>query len=513
MASGGVPYEEHFCCCICLDLFTAPVTLPCGHNFCKTCISQHWACSGQQRCALCKELFNQRPDLRVNTTLAQMTEQLKNTSQKSIAEDGENDGEDGEDDEGHVRCDVCSRRRAVKSCLVCLTSFCEEHLRPHYKSPGLRRHQLMEPVNDLEERTCPVHNRPRRFFCQTEQICICQFCSETHHLHHAVVSTETEARQKRQEMSKLQGTLWDMSSKRREKIKQLNLTKRASEDTSAEDIRDSVQAVFKVTRSLEKGLSKIIDTIENKQKAVERQTQSFVLEIENEICEIMNARAELEQHKSTKDDFWLVQNFESLKILPKTQDWSKVQVQTFQKSIIENVSAQMEEIEVNLEKLWLEVDLKSAQQFATDVTFDPETAYPALILSENGKKVTCGNVDLKVSKNPKRFTKKTAVLGKQGVSSGKFYFDVWVGTKERWDVGFVSELVDRNEDKIVSPNFGYWVIWLRSYNEYKAMVEPAKTLIPNSKPENIGVLLDYEEGTISFYNTETAEMIYRYEKC
>uniref|UniRef100_A0A8C4T3G6 E3 ubiquitin-protein ligase TRIM39-like n=1 Tax=Erpetoichthys calabaricus TaxID=27687 RepID=A0A8C4T3G6_ERPCA len=107
-------------CPVCLDIFTSPISTPCGHSFCMECITRYWGRSGDCICPFCKKIFRQRPDLNINRTLAEITEEFKQTrvmySDLCFAAPGD------------VSCDVCSRRKfkAVKSCLVCLASFLPE---------------------------------------------------------------------------------------------------------------------------------------------------------------------------------------------------------------------------------------------------------------------------------------------------------------------------------------------------------------------------------------------------
>ena len=65
---------EQIQCSICLDIFSKPVSIPCGHNYCMHCLATCWATQQQAQCPLCKEVFHPRPALRVNRTLAVITE-------------------------------------------------------------------------------------------------------------------------------------------------------------------------------------------------------------------------------------------------------------------------------------------------------------------------------------------------------------------------------------------------------------------------------------------------------
>lgn len=170
-------------CCICLELFTLPVTLPCGHNYCKKCITQAWDVSSKHRCPLCKEQFDTRPELRVNTALATMSAQLRLTPTLTRTRTGTESSEfkESEAGPGDVVCDVCveTKRRAVKSCLVCVASYCEVHLEPHHRILGLKKHTLMEPVQNIQDRSCKRHERPLEMFCRTDNSFLCQQCVPT----------------------------------------------------------------------------------------------------------------------------------------------------------------------------------------------------------------------------------------------------------------------------------------------------------------------------------------------
>uniref|UniRef100_A0A3Q3H441 RING-type domain-containing protein n=1 Tax=Labrus bergylta TaxID=56723 RepID=A0A3Q3H441_9LABR len=74
--------EEQFLCSICLDVFTDPVSIPCGHNFCKSCITHHWDVNDQCECPMCKDVFEKRPQLRVNTFISEMAAQFRQSTVK-----------------------------------------------------------------------------------------------------------------------------------------------------------------------------------------------------------------------------------------------------------------------------------------------------------------------------------------------------------------------------------------------------------------------------------------------
>ncbi|KAI1888613.1 hypothetical protein AGOR_G00186960 [Albula goreensis] len=163
MAScSGVLSEEQFQCSICLEVFSCPVSTPCGHSFCKACINGHWEHRDVCQCPLCKETFLIRPQLSVNRALAEITEhflRMKTSSEHSSAkyeESLDTPEEVGRGTPGVVACDVCTgaQQMAVRSCLVCLTSYCQEHLKSH--STRFTKHNLIQPlhrnISNLQDR-------------------------------------------------------------------------------------------------------------------------------------------------------------------------------------------------------------------------------------------------------------------------------------------------------------------------------------------------------------------------
>ncbi|MBN3314018.1 A33 protein, partial [Atractosteus spatula] len=158
----------------------------------------------------------------------------------------------------------------------------------------------------------------------------------------------------------------------------------------------------------------------------------------------------------------------------------------------------------------LTVVWKWIRNASADVTLDPETAHPSLILSEDGKQVRLGDQKQTLPESPQRFDPVVCVLGREGFSSGRHYWEVVVGEKTGWDLGVAKESINRKGKIILSPSNGYWTIWLRNANEFKALANPPVLLPLSLKPQKVGIYLDYEEGQVSFYNVETRNHIYTF---
>ncbi|XP_030632531.1 butyrophilin subfamily 2 member A1-like [Chanos chanos] len=145
-----------------------------------------------------------------------------------------------------------------------------------------------------------------------------------------------------------------------------------------------------------------------------------------------------------------------------------------------------------------------------DVILDPDTAHPELILSEDGKEVKHGNVRQNLPDNPERFNSWANVLGKEGFSSGRFYYEVEVRGKAMWDLGVTGESSNRKGNICLSPEDGYWSMCLRNGDEYWANDSPSVLLSLRQKPQRVGVFVDYEEGLVSFYDVEASSHIYSF---
>ncbi|XP_042351742.1 E3 ubiquitin-protein ligase TRIM21-like [Plectropomus leopardus] len=507
--------EDQFLCSICLDVFTDPITIPCGHNFCKTCITEHWKINVPYQCPNCKDVFLSRPKLRINTFISAMAAQFKQSAQQKASS---RSSEQQVAKPGEVPCDICTgtKLKALKSCLVCLVSYCETHLEPHLTVSGLKRHQLIDPLENLEGRMCTKHDKLLELFCKTDQMCVCMLCTYSDHKTHDVVPLEEEYEEKKAELGKTDAEIQQMIKKRQLKIEEIKHSLELSREDADGDIADGVQFFTALKESVEKSQAKLIATIKEKQRKTEKQAEGFIKELEQEISELKNRSTEVEQLSCSEDHLNLLQSFTSLNASPPTKDWTEVSVRprSYEGTVVRAVHQLEETLSKQMKKLF-EAELKRVQQYAVDVTLDPDTANPELILSDDGKQVHDNDVGMvmTLADNPKRFSSCTCVLGKQSFSSGRFYYEVQVKGKTDWDLGVVRESVNRKGQITLTPENGYWTIWLRNENEYKALAEPSVVLSLKSQPQKVGVFVDYEEGLVSFYDVDAAALIYYFTGC
>ncbi|XP_056462619.1 E3 ubiquitin/ISG15 ligase TRIM25-like [Gadus chalcogrammus] len=319
MASVTLWSEEDFSCSICLDVFNSPVTTPCGHNFCRACITVFWDDIVQFKCPVCNELFHTRPVLRVNTLISGMVDQFRSSvrvKEQPCVEPGE------------VPCDVYTgtQLKAVKSCLVCLISYCQTHLEPHQRVAGLKKHRLVEPLDRLEDRMCKKHNQLLELFCQTDQVYVCQFCTVTDHKSHPVVPLKEEYEVKTAQPGKIEAEVQQMIKERQRKIKDIIDTVDHSKADADREIADGVQVLTALSCSVEKCLDDHNKTVQEKLKSTEKEAEGLIKELEQEIKDLTNRSSEVKQFTQTEDHLHLLQTFRSLKDPPPTRDWTTMEV-------------------------------------------------------------------------------------------------------------------------------------------------------------------------------------------
>ncbi|KAL0178661.1 hypothetical protein M9458_027555, partial [Cirrhinus mrigala] len=179
--------QDQFVCPICLYLLKYPVTIPCGHSYCMSCITDCWNQDDQMgiySCPQCRKTFTQRPDLSKNVMLAEMLEKVKKTEFQDAVPTRP----------GDVKCDVCTGRKnnAVKSCLVCLNSYCQIHFERHEEFHPGKRHKVIDATGRLKEMICQKHDKLLEVFCHADQQFICFLCMMDDHRNHETVSAAEE---------------------------------------------------------------------------------------------------------------------------------------------------------------------------------------------------------------------------------------------------------------------------------------------------------------------------------
>ncbi|XP_015260709.1 PREDICTED: pyrin-like [Cyprinodon variegatus] len=247
-----------------------------------------------------------------------------------------------------------------------------------------------------------------------------------------------------------------------------------------------------------------------------RRGEDLIEELNQEIDELQRRCSELQYLKDTKDQLHLLQSFPCLTSPPSSTNWSEViaEPDIYIRSVRASFS-KLVDLCRELEKNLCAEEINKIGNYAVDVTLDPRTAANWLLLSPDGKKVSLSGQQgiQSLPKDPRRFDSCVAVLGQQSYTFGRRYWVVKVGDKTDWDLGVAKESINRKGSITVRPDNGYWAICRRKGESLRACAGPSVILKLQEIPSKVGVYLDYEDGSVSFYNADTKSHIYTYKGC
>ncbi|XP_060753844.1 tripartite motif-containing protein 16-like [Neoarius graeffei] len=526
MAEVGISDQNQFICPVCLDVLKDPVTIHCGHNFCKVCINGFWDpedVKGIYSCPQCRETFTPRPVLHRNNMLAEVVEKLKKTELQAASPAHCYAGP------GDVECDSCIGRKckATNSCLVCKVSYCEDHLKPHYQSPAFKKHKLVEACAELQEMICSEHDKLMEIFCRTDQSFICHLCMTGEHKGHDTVSAKTERNEKQNERKEEQMKSQQRIQEKQKEVQQLKQTVDTIKKLSQAAVDDSERIFTEMISSMEKKRSEMTELIRAQEKAELSQAERLLKQLEQEIADLQRRVTELEQLSHTDDPIHFLQSFPSLCVSPGCDDSPSFTVNqhlSFDgvRKSLSDLKKRVEEIceeefnKIHLQAAAVHMILPSKPKSREDFlqyfcyrTLDPNTAHPNLILSEKNRAVRHSETEQRYSDHPERFYSRWQVLCKESVC-GRCYWEV----EKRGDVDIsVSYKEITRKGLSCECGFGYnsqsWsLVCFSSFVSYRH--NDIKTDLRGPSSSRIGVYVDHSAGTLSFYSvSDTMRLLHR----
>ncbi|XP_067384961.1 tripartite motif-containing protein 16-like [Channa argus] len=529
MAQKGVQLDqETITCSICLDLLKDPVTIPCGHSYCLNCIKTHWDLEDGKKlhsCPQCRQTFTLRPVLVKNTILAVLVEELKKTGLQATPADHCYAGPED------VACDFCTGRKlkAVKSCLMCLVSYCEKHLQPHYDVAQLKKHKLVEPSKNLQENICSRHDEVMKMFCRTDQQCVCYLCSVDEHKGHDTVSAEAERTERQRELEGSRQQIQQRIQDRDKDVKVLQQEVEALNCSAEETVEDSEKIFTELIRLIEKRSSEVKQQIRSQQETEVSRVKELQEKLEQEITELKRKDAELEQLSHTEDHNQFLHNYPSLSQLSESTDTTSINIRPLR--YFEDVTAAVSELRdqlqdilretwTNISSLVTQVDVLLSQpepktragflKYSCEITLDPNTANEYLLLSEGNRKVTLRSEQQSYFTHPDRFTKYCQVLSKESLTERCYWEVKWRGTGVYVAVAYknISRAGSLNECGF-GRNDKSWALNCHQ-NNYYFWFNNIRTPVSGPQSSRIGVYLDHRAGILSFYSvSETMTLLHR----
>lgn len=441
-------------CPICQGILREPVTIDCGHNFCRGCLTRFLEIPGLDTdepptCPLCKEPF--RPgNFRPNWQLASVVENIE-------------------------------------------------------------RLQLVPTSGSEEEDICKEHKEKIYFFCEDDEMQLCVVCREAwEHRGHTVRFLEDAARPYREQIQKC------LESLRREREEIQRIQSRENQRiqvllTQVATKRQKVISEFThLSQFLEEQQGVLLAQLEILDEDLLKQRDEFDVLATGEICRFSSLITELEE-KSEKTARELLTDIRSTLIRCETRKCRKPEaVSTELGQRIRDFPHQalplQREMKVFLEKLSFELDYEPAH-----ISLDPQTSHPKLLLSEDNQQA---KFSYKWQNSPDsfhRFDRATCVLAQGGFTEGRHTWVVSVDLAHGGSctIGVINENVQRKGELRLRPEEGVWAVRL-AWGFVSALGSFPTRLNLEEQPRQVRVSLDYEVGWVTFINAVTQEPIYTF---
>uniref|UniRef100_A0A671NFG8 Tripartite motif-containing protein 16-like n=1 Tax=Sinocyclocheilus anshuiensis TaxID=1608454 RepID=A0A671NFG8_9TELE len=498
--------QDQFVCPVCLDLLKDPVTIPCGHSYCMSCITGCWDQDDQKgvySCPQYRQTFTTRPVLGKNTMMAEVVEKIKKTKLQAarLSQCLES---------GNVECDICTgdKNKAIKSCLTCLESFCQNHFKRDEEFYSGKRHKEMDH-------------------------CVCYLCTMDVHKNHKTVSAVAEWTEKQEledtrQLEETQRKLRQKIEKRKEEIQRLRKSVESHKRSAQAAVEDSERIFTELIRSIERSCSEVTQLIRDQENAAVSRAEGQLEHLEQEIEDLRRRDAELEQLSHTDNHIHFLQSFQSLSIPPGSTDSPSITLSSCLS--FDDVEKSMIQMREKLEHFCRE-EIKRLSSKVTDIMNSPtpapktrkeflqysrqlnvnlNTVNKLLCLSEGNRVITYTNKVQPYPDHPDRFDHWSQVLCRESVC-GRCYWEVeWSG---RVDIS-VSYKSIRRKGSGFECGFGLndqsWRLFC-SKSCYSFCHNSIKTDLPVvSSSCRVGVYVDHSAGTLSFYRvSDTMTLIHR----
>ncbi|XP_053502546.1 tripartite motif-containing protein 16-like isoform X2 [Ictalurus furcatus] len=515
MAEASISVDQNqFSCPVCLDRLKDPVTTTCGHNFCKVCIIGFWDqedVKGVYSCPRCRKTFNPRPVLRRNNMLAEKVEKQNKTELQAVSPAHRYAGP------GDVECDSCigRKRKAINSCLVCLASYCEDHIKPHNQAPAFKKHKLVEPRAELQEKICSEHDKLSEMYCRTDQSFICYLCTMDKHKGHDTVSTKAE-RTEKQELQEEQMKFQQRIQEKQKKVQELRQTVYTIKRHSQAAVDESEKIFTELISSMEKKHSEVKELIRAQEEAELSRAERLLKQLEQEIADLTGRISELEQLSHTHDHIHFLQSFPSLCVSPGSEDSPSFTVN--QHLSFDGVRKSLSDLKQRVEKICeegfnqicpqaaafqvLPLQPKTREdllQYFCYLTLDPSTAHRQLILSEKNRVVKRSRTQQRYPDHQERFDSWSQVLCKESVCGFSYWEVEWSG-----DVSISVSYKEINRkgggcESLFGFNNQSWSLQC-SPSTVAFWHNNIKTDLRGPVSSRIGVYVDHSAGTLSFYS-------------
>nr|XP_046184594.1 E3 ubiquitin/ISG15 ligase TRIM25-like isoform X1 [Oncorhynchus gorbuscha]XP_046184595.1 E3 ubiquitin/ISG15 ligase TRIM25-like isoform X1 [Oncorhynchus gorbuscha]XP_046184596.1 E3 ubiquitin/ISG15 ligase TRIM25-like isoform X1 [Oncorhynchus gorbuscha] len=328
--------EDELTCPVCLDLFRDPHLLPCGHNFCLLCVRRlkRQAERGRFRCPECRESHRCSAASQKNFKLANIADDYRLRGQAALSRPQQPDGGPPATAKipVSVPCDYCRPGDiseagkgepgapgaegevvfAVKTCLKCEVSMCQEHVKAHLELPAFREHPLTEPLGDLRKRKCPEHDEMYRYYCMDDSMCVCNACTiEGGHAGHTIKTLKNT-------MKGLKGILETQLQKVDRKLSKAEKTlqeQKVEEQINKKFLEDSDQRIMTVGKELQVHLEGLLTALRDCTRSQESECgpniQRNIAKVTQDHARLQDVHSRIQNLAQENDPFRFLEAYKS----------------------------------------------------------------------------------------------------------------------------------------------------------------------------------------------------------
>uniref|UniRef100_A0AAY4E2L8 Tripartite motif-containing protein 16-like n=1 Tax=Denticeps clupeoides TaxID=299321 RepID=A0AAY4E2L8_9TELE len=528
-------------CHLCKEELRDPVSIPCGHIFCEICLKTYWDHadpSGSYVCPQCRVSYNRRPTPRAIQSSRSSRQSFNNRSPEfPPAPPAPDYNYAGPRD---VACDICigNKLKAVKSCLMCLASYCDKHLKPHQENAAFKRHKLVDEIGHLDRQICPQHQKGLELYCRTDQMCICVLCTVKEHKGHDMVSAEQERAEMQQRLGATQA---EIQEKIHDRVKQMDELKQAVDalkNSAQRALQESEKLFGDMLHSIERMQQEMTKLISSNKKAALNTAESHMDRLTQEITDLKRRDSELTQLSRTEDHIHFIQSYHMLLAQTDAEELPSVTVNPYfsfgsitkavsdiKQQLNEFSNEELVKVAKTVNKMpfcQLEEKKKKTMKYlynspvSVDVcqlTLDPNTAYKQIYLSRGNRKAAMKRDPQAYSDSSQRFDSLPQVLCKEALSGGAYYWEVdWSG--EGASIGITYKGIKRTgygDSARLGYNRKSWSLFC-SDSSYSARHSKEQVEINAPYTSRVGVLLDHPGGTLSFYNvSDSMSLIHQFK--
>ncbi|XP_059188370.1 E3 ubiquitin/ISG15 ligase TRIM25-like [Centropristis striata] len=487
-------------CPICLQLFSDPVVLPCGHNYCRACIFKS-VDKLDQRCPECRLEYQGLDSLHRNFKLCSIVEGYRASTLQL----------EQQPERMEVYCDHCidEQTPATKTCLKCEVSLCSRHFQRHNEKESFRSHTVVDPHTELVlgVKGCSKHpGRPLEYFCSNDMSMMCSTCfTEGQHHDHDVLTfsvAEEEMRRALEGRNKVVSSRLQMTECL---LQRTAVDQGASEAIGDKVVNKAVSIMDSMAALVDRYRERLHVLLEEERGQRRKSWQLGLSALGEQQQQLVEAQRIATEALNEEDTCMFIHRF--MLIEHKLREAATV---TMPSTLPSKDPLNTKRLQEGLKsqdfryKMTCLLDSLQVILYPLDLSFNLSTAHPSLIISNDLRTVKFSPSKQPYGDHPERFTTAPQVLCSQGFSSGEHVWVVEMGANSMWSLGVCYKSIPRRGDH---SRLGHnSVSWRLQWKNNKLTVCQSSSNMAlgdtTSPPLRVEVALDYEAGTLMFHNTK-----------